>query len=170
MYCKQRYVSLFVCLSVCLSVCCLFSLFVSLLLPFIANKDVYIASVLIFTFIFKKSDWHTELKWIGVFINITKINASHLTCLECAAVSKKCIFGRLANTSTDWVHVAVVNWAVYLDGSLTTGNCDGVQKVQYAGKAEVEVAYEYIVVMVAGCNQSGLLLLACIVGLIVWLI
>ena len=36
-----------------------------------------------------------------------------------------------------------------------------------AGKAEVEVAYEYIVVMVAGCNQSGLLLLACIVGLIV---
>jgi len=37
----------------------------------------------------------------------------------------------------------------------------------YAGKAEVEVAYEYIVVMVAGCNQSGLLLLACIVGLIV---
>jgi len=38
---------------------------------------------------------------------------------------------------------------------------------QYAGKAEVEVAYEYIVVMVAGCNQNGLLLLACIVGLIV---
>jgi len=30
-------------------------------------------------------------------------------------------------------------------------------KMRYAGKAEVEVAYEYIVVMVAGCNQSGLL-------------
>jgi len=27
----------------------------------------------------------------------------------------------------------------------------------YAGKAEVVVAYEYIVVMVAGCNQFGLL-------------
>jgi len=31
------------------------------------------------------------------------------------------------------------------------------RKELYAGKAEVEVAYEYIVVMVAGCNQNGLL-------------